>query len=571
MQLNKYLFKKRKIKLRIEWLGYLLLVVLLFLPLIPVFRQQFFPMHDYTHVARLVQLDQAIMDGHFPVRWSKDLGWGYGMPLFNFYAPLPYYFGKVFLLLGFSYLGAVKAVFALTFVLAFAGMFLLAKRFFHGWGGLLAAILFVYSPYRAVDFYVRGALGELMAISLLPWALWGLIKLVDSRKIKDLFLAAVLLSALLLSHTVLAMVGLPFLAVILVAYIFIYRKRKTAYLWLFSALLLGFALALFFVLPAYLEKGFTRVGTLIQGYSNYSHHFLYFRQFLYGNWGYGGSVDGIDDLMSFHLGKVHLFLAALTLVAAVLFGLRSKKDRPLLWLTTMFFLSIAWLAFLSTYRAKLIWDAIPLMAFIQFPWRLNSLIIVLLAFLGGGAIFYARKLVNKETAVLILIVFIFLIVKTNLRYFQPEKYINPEDIYYTDTQKIRQNMSGIIPDYVPIWVKNDPVEVPESEYAIIEGSAQVDLKESKTHILTINTNSEKPAVIQINRFYFPGWKAYLNGQKTDIFYKDNGVMQINLPSGENQLKLILTKTNTQKLSEVVSLTTLLIIVGWWLYDSKKNK
>ena len=66
-----------------------------------LFKKGFFKMHDFTHVARLVELDKAVKDGHFPPRLAKDLGWGYGMPLFHFYGPMPYFLGEVFHLIGF--------------------------------------------------------------------------------------------------------------------------------------------------------------------------------------------------------------------------------------------------------------------------------------------------------------------------------------------------------------------------------------------------------------------------------------------------------------------------------------
>src|SRR5258706_14692287 len=58
----------------------------------------FFRPHDYTHAARLVEMQRSLQAGELPVRWSRNFGFGYGMPLFNFYAPLPYYFGQLPLL-----------------------------------------------------------------------------------------------------------------------------------------------------------------------------------------------------------------------------------------------------------------------------------------------------------------------------------------------------------------------------------------------------------------------------------------------------------------------------------------
>ena len=98
--------------------------VLTFAALRFLLNTTFFPIHDFTHVTRLVEMDRAIQDGEFPVRWSKNLGYGYGMPLFNFYGPTPFYVAEVFHSIGLNYLFSIKAmVFVMTGV-AFIGMYL---------------------------------------------------------------------------------------------------------------------------------------------------------------------------------------------------------------------------------------------------------------------------------------------------------------------------------------------------------------------------------------------------------------------------------------------------------------
>ena len=70
------------------------------LAIYPFFHSGFFPIHDDTQVQRVFEMKTALKDGMFPVRWVPDLGYGYGYPIFNFYAPLPYYIGGFINLLG---------------------------------------------------------------------------------------------------------------------------------------------------------------------------------------------------------------------------------------------------------------------------------------------------------------------------------------------------------------------------------------------------------------------------------------------------------------------------------------
>ncbi|MFH2062144.1 MAG: 6-pyruvoyl-tetrahydropterin synthase-related protein [Candidatus Beckwithbacteria bacterium] len=542
---------------------YPLLIISLILPSIwPLFNQKFFQMHDYTHIARLAELDRALKDGHFPPTWSKNLGWGYGMPLFHFYAPLPYYLAEGFHLIGFNYLNSIKIVFGLTFLLAFGGMYLLAKKFFENKGGLLAALALVYSPYRAVDFYARGALGELMTISLIPFVLWSLFKLIDEKKqvFKKVSIVSFLLGIFLLSHTILDLIALPLFILIAGFYLLIAKSHLKKYFYVLLSFILGTGLASFFVLPAFLEKKFTGVDKLTDGFSHYSHHFLYFRQFWDGIWGYGGSIDGINDGLSFHLGKVHFLLALITLLLMGVYWLKKRKFDKRIGVVGLFLGLTSFLAWLSTYHAKFIWDQIPIMAYIQFPWRFNSILIVLISFITGGSLYYLSKFFNKKISLIGLIIFGGILILINIKYFKPKEYVDENSFYYSDKSLISEQMSGVIPDFIPKWVNPQPKEMALTEYKILAGKPKIEVIDSKTQLVKIRVESDEDFVLQINRFYFPGWRLYNNGNEIEFKYENNnGIINLNLPKGGYELSLIYKNTSVRNLANLISLTSLLIM------------
>ncbi len=86
----------------------IVVVALSYFAIKPLFIPGFFPIHDDTQVARVFEMSKSLKDGMFPVRWVSDLGYGYGYPIFNFYAPLAYYVGALFQLVGFNALAATK-------------------------------------------------------------------------------------------------------------------------------------------------------------------------------------------------------------------------------------------------------------------------------------------------------------------------------------------------------------------------------------------------------------------------------------------------------------------------------
>src|SRR3989339_2011821 len=99
-----------------------------------------------------------------------------------------------------SLIFSVKMMFVLPFVGSYIFMFLLARKFWGKLGGSLSAIFYSFAPYHALDFYVRGAMGEMWALMFFPAIFWGFIKLEEKTNIANLLLAAIMTAGLLISH-----------------------------------------------------------------------------------------------------------------------------------------------------------------------------------------------------------------------------------------------------------------------------------------------------------------------------------------------------------------------------------
>ncbi|MCX6816771.1 MAG: hypothetical protein NTZ93_02820 [Candidatus Beckwithbacteria bacterium] len=463
-----------------HWL--LFIGLILVLPTLwPLFRSDFFQMHDFTHVARLVELDLALKAGQFPSRWAIDFGWGYGMPLFHFYGPLPYYLAELLYLIKLPAVWAIKAVFALNYLLGFYFMYLWAKDRWGKLGGLVSAAAFVYLPYRAVQFYVRGSLAELTAMTFIPLFFYA------SQK-KKVVLASLAWSAIFLSHNVIALFSLGFFGLYFLFNLKYWRR------WLIVS---GLTLVLtaWFIIPAFFEKDLTVVNSLTGGYSHYSLHFIYLRQLWERSWGYGGSIFGLEDNISFQLGWPQLLL----ILPAVF-----------LWRRLLYvFVGLGLAVFMMTFHSQFIWDRLPILALAQFPWRLLAFAATFVAFFSGSLFYW----IKNKFAALVLIV---LIIALNWQYFRPEKFSPVNDYYYTDRQLIALQMSDILADYLPKTAKKP------------------------TQPRDING--------PFNQFYFPGWQVKTAGQWVAAQLD----AETGLIAGAGA-EIKLTKTPLQFWSDIISL------------------
>jgi len=116
----------------------------------------FYDSHDgLLNIHRVFELEQCVADGPLPCRWAPDMGYGYGTPLFVFYPPFSTYVSLAMRMLGASWVDAVKLSMLTSLIVGALTMFALAHRFFGPRGATMAAVLYVWAPYLAVDVFAR--------------------------------------------------------------------------------------------------------------------------------------------------------------------------------------------------------------------------------------------------------------------------------------------------------------------------------------------------------------------------------------------------------------------------------
>lgn len=555
----------------------------------------FFRVHDYTHSARISQMTLALSEGHFPVRWVKDFGYGYGMPLFEFYAPLPYYFGSLLYWLGFEMIFVLKSLFFVSTFMTMLGAFLLGRRLFGSWGGLITASAITLAPYRAVNLFVRGAVSESWAIMFLPWILYGIVLVIDDlavSKKKILFqkpwlILVFSLVGLFLSHNLTTLMFLPisflfaFLYFVYKNKVFSLKIKEFLSLGVKSALSLGLGyilaigLASFYLIPAFIEKGFTKVESFVLGgYFDYGLHFVYIRQFFNSEWGFGGSSWGVDDDISFFLGYGQLILLVLVVVGLVKIIFSYRKKIGKLFATKIFVIGSLLILlgislFMSIMKSKFIWDSISLLSFIQFPWRWMSVGIIFLGLVSGSVTFFINK---KHIRAIFSWVMILVIVLANFYFFRPEKYLeNFDQYYYVNQEIIRTNMSGILEDYVPIQMadKFEPVhELIDSEKYDAD---DYELILNRTHEKLIATNFPEDQELNLNLAHYPGWTAEVDGKIVDYDIAEVGLINVSVPAGSHLVAIKFGATPVRFWSDMISLLSVITIAGFTAFKSEKNR
>lgn len=308
------LFKK-------EWFIICLLIVAVLGCIYQLLRSGFYEPQDLHHLADIYEMTRALSSGQLPPRWGPDFLYGYGYPLFNFYYVGPFYLGSLFYLLSGSLRFSYEAVFEFGVILGAIGFYLFLRNHFSKIASFCGAILFSYTPYRAVQIYVRGAMGEFLTVSLMPIFLYFNDRLIKDRKKKWFIFSALIASFIILSHNYFWVLIFGFCGVYYLFVSFISKRYQIIKNFLLE-IFLAIGITTYWWLPAFTEQKQLWVQTpfpLID-------HFPFIKQLLIPYWGYGASLWGPMDGMSFQLGIVNIFAVLLSLVVFMLVKNRRKKE-----------------------------------------------------------------------------------------------------------------------------------------------------------------------------------------------------------------------------------------------------
>lgn len=545
-----------------------ILPIILFLAVVPAAIKLITPFsftfHDESQIVNLHQFIQTISLGQFPPRWALDVHFTYGSPYPEFNYQLPYYIGFLFNKIGFSLFDSYTLCLALSLFVGAFGMYLFAKKYTTSFASFAAAVLFTYTPYRAIDAYVRGTVGESFALAIFPWILYSLARLKEKQNTKNILILGISVASLILSHQPSTAFGLPILVGIYFL-VELFRKNYKFIRSLFAGLVSSLLLTSYYLIPVFAEKGFIKE---VLPYNLYD-HFPFIWQLIYSRWGYGASNWGPYDDMSFQIGIVNLAV----LIGAIIFlFVKSKKEKKVekgFLLTTL--LATLFVIFLMNIRSSFIWNIFPFTNAIQFPWRLLSLTTILTATL----FVFISKNMSKKIQVATSLVVIIASFTLTVSYFHPgEITTTPDDHFlrrYLPNQvllpgeKVSKEYLDYTENYMPLPVNAvRPTDVPLAKITSALRASQINTIDSNPFNTTANITSEIDNFITINTFYFPGWNIAIDGKPVNVTLDQYGAMKVFVPAGEHTLTVKFLDTTIRRISNIISLASWIFIILFFI-------
>jgi hypothetical protein len=574
--------------------------------LAPLGHPRFFWSHDEAQLLwRITEFHANTVSGHIFSRWFPDFARCLGLPFLEYFPVLFLYMAEIFKLIGISTIGAAKAAIVASTILGSFWMYLLAKEFWGRGGGLLAAFLYTYAPYRIVDLYVRGDVNEYTAMAILPFNLLALYRLRSSApSYRPSILLSLGIAALILCHYPSVIIQFPAYIVWIIFLAAGCTKPSKFVVSSAASILLGMLITLSWWATAFFNRNLVQMEGMMKGFADYRDQFIHPAQWFSLYWNFGASVKGTGDTISFQAGNLALILALLGYSAWRRMLGRSGDSKGSLW---PFATALLAYLFLTTSASKFLWELTPVLPMLQFPYRLLQIPAFVLAFWSGSCVTVLEErfplLSSAMMPVMIIIVVLSSLSMTNVAAYLNlhEKDLTPETVarvaHTHCTNEFTPRAAGKrFPPSTPVdfkiekipeegysrkameeklqtWIKRAPeveywegtaitlgkIAVRPQEISSIEGDPVTSDFSMRRNEMSVQIDSDSPSKLRWAQFYFEGWKASID-DKTLPLYPDpaTGLIAFDIPPGSHRIELAYKNLDLARWLDIPALLSLLL-------------
>ncbi|HAQ5724931.1 TPA: hypothetical protein IX065_002624 [Enterococcus faecium] len=505
--------------------------------LFPAFKNmEIFGFYDTVfHINRALSLESIFSS---PINFETFRS--YGMQVNNFYPWLTLY--PLFLLIKFTNLaiGYNLFLYIVTLITLFICHYVMYEITKKHVTSSFFAIIYTTSSFRSVEIFLRGAMGELLAMSILPLILLGFIKLYDSKKESWVMLA---ISMTLLIYTHVLSVAMTMVMIIIALIIQFYRKKKIEIfliIKLIKAAIVTLLLSLAFIGPM-IEQ------TLYQDLNRPYVDILQKRAIYLGKEFLIGSID--SELLSFGIGLTLLICLIILTFNFKKLGILSKITYIMGIISILLCTKIfPWFALQNT----------PL-NIIQAPWRFMIFSTLFISF--SVSLFISPQLekfsyTRRRNFILLLILAISILNYSSV--VNMVKEMNFQGTYSNEQMENKLEEFENF-DYVPIGYKKDQLLL-KNHQVTEDGQVIYSSFSPNKDEITFTLKSSKGKTIVLPVFRYKGLTVTVNSKNATVLKQGGPFVTVKSESGINKVTIRYSYTFFSKISLFISIITLIVLL-----------
>jgi hypothetical protein len=267
-------------------------------------------------------------------------------------------------------------------------------------------------------------------------------------------------------------------------------------------------------------------------------------------------TDGLNDVAMMFFGTYFLVIMIALLIAAIFISgtfsfLRSNKEYRAIAL--VFLVS----AFLTTFTSQVVWDTVPLLHRIQFPWRFLSMASLCFAVLMGLSLnsISLEAWRERRPAVLAMIGLILILLTFSIKQdILAATYIDHKSF----ENEVGKSVEGVgLEHWQPVWTTGSMFARPERLVDAKERGTVVREWNDGRHEFSVSAGP--PTSVRTAITYYPHWQVSINSEPVPAFESD-GVLAFDMPANPSEVKLSFVEPNYSVVSRWFSLVAWIIFL-----------
>jgi 6-pyruvoyl-tetrahydropterin synthase related domain len=523
--------------------------------------------HDFEfHADSWFDVAQQWKEGVLYPRWTAWTNHGFGEPRFVFYPPLSWMLGAALTrLMPLTWVPVAFIVLTQTF--AGLAAFLLLKRLTSDRGAILGAACYAMNPNALLMTYIRSDFAEQLACAMFPLVLLGALRLCNYLQDSESGPSSIVYFALpfagvWLSNAPAGVIASYSIALLMAWAAISQRSLKIAVRGA-CGLALGLSLTGFYLIPAAYEQHWVNIGQALSSGLLPSQNFLF------------TAIEDVEHTwFNWIASTCALMLVLLLGISALLSGRLGKRGVETgTWRN-------AWAALLVVGAAATVlmlrftlplWNLLPKLRFVQFPWRWMSMVALIFACFAAAVCERRRGWLLFAVTAVVCVPMGHLLVSNG----------------WWDTDEMPTQYAAIeretgfdgTDEYDPLGDEHSDLPVgaplvkilPESKDSSGIPEAQAHVVEWKTEKKEIRVDAKDNARVALRLLNYPAWRVAVNGRAIAPERMDDfNVMVIPVQRGNSVIQVWFARTADRTVGMVASAIAMMVAIGLVVWGKNRN-
>ncbi len=495
------------------------------------------------HYQTALAIKDSISAGQIYPSLMANLNHGFGDVAIRFYPPLSYYTLNFFHFFTREWYFASQIQFFLIFLCGGLGTYLWSKEEFSAQQSLIAAAIYTFAPHHLNQIYNNFLFAEFSSTAIIPFCFLYVTRICRKKNKLDVLFLAIAYAFLILTHLPLTIIG----SIVLGIYALFMLPKDNFLSGVFK--LSGAVVSALILTAFYWSRMVSELDWVQHSTPKY----------FSDTWGYQNNfLFRIEGILNFQDDVLNLWLADLMLLAIFLLAIPSfilliKNKFAVSKFVRALFAILIFSIFMTLPLSNFVWTTLPFLQKVQFPWRWLAIVSLFGAIFSSIGIVRLSETLKNSRHILLPIgvgAIFFIFIFTSAFIIKGAVY-HPSQEFNSQVGAMANGES--FECWWTVWAQKSAFDQKDKVSA---GERPVIIRNWLATERNFSVGAGESREITLAAFYYPHWKATVNGQFVPITPTSSGTISFSIPAEAANIRLFFEEPFLVRTASALS------IIGW---------